>query len=238
MAADRKLLAAAFAAIAFLTAGPARGAVTRPTQTAPAAGAVVQFVPSFAWTAVAGADKYQFQLSADAGMNSPVLGDGKDNFFTRNTRATLKQTFPNGTYYWRVRATTAAGAISNWTEPRSFKKLWNLQPALQSPSSGDALSYPANPVVLTWSGVAGAAHYLVSAASDPSLGSLVFRYANQDDPKGPPNVAATSAAITSAPAPTTGASRRWTPRATVASRRPSRRSPGSGRRSPRRSSRI
>ena len=45
MAADRKLLAAAFAAIAFLTAGPARGAVTRPTQTAPAAGAVVQFLP-------------------------------------------------------------------------------------------------------------------------------------------------------------------------------------------------
>ena len=45
MAADRKLLAAAFAAIAFLTAGPARGAVTRPTQTAPAAGAVVQFRP-------------------------------------------------------------------------------------------------------------------------------------------------------------------------------------------------
>jgi hypothetical protein len=37
MAADRKLLAAAFAAIAFLTAGPARGAVGRPAQTAPAA---------------------------------------------------------------------------------------------------------------------------------------------------------------------------------------------------------
>ena len=75
MAADRKLLAAAFAAIAFLTAGPARGAVTRPTQTAPAAGAVVQFLPSFAWTPVAGADKYEFQISADVGMNSPVLGD-------------------------------------------------------------------------------------------------------------------------------------------------------------------
>src|SRR5580765_497574 len=201
MAADRKLLAAAFAAIAFLTAGPARGAVARPTQTAPAAGAVVQFVPSFAWTAVAGADKYQFQLSADAGMNSPVLGDGKDNFFTRNTRATLTKTIPNGTYYWRVRATDAAGGISNWTEPRSFRKLWNLQPALQSPSSGDSLTFPANPVVLTWSGVAGAAHYLVSAASDPSLGSLVLKYVNQDDPKGPPNVAATSAAITSALAP-------------------------------------
>jgi hypothetical protein len=201
MAADRKLLAAAFAAIAFLTAGPARGAVTRPTQTAPAAGAIVQFLPAFAWTPVAGADKYEFQISADAGMNSPVLGSGKDDFFTRNTRATLTQTIPNGTYYWRVRSTDAAGGSSKWTEPRSFRKLWNLQPALQSPGSGASLTYPGKPVVLSWSGVPGAAHYLVSVASDTSLGSLVFRYANQDDPKGPPNVAATSAAITSALAP-------------------------------------
>jgi len=201
MAADRKLLAAAFAAIAFLTAGPARGAVARPTQTAPAAGAVVPFLPSFAWTPVAGADKYQFQISADAGMNSPVLGEGKDNFFTKNTRATLLKTVPNGTYYWRVRATNAAGELSNWTEPRSFKKQWNLQPALQTPSSGEALTYPSSPVVLNWSGVPGASHYLVSVASDPTLGSIVFRYSNQDDPKGVPNVAATSAAITGALAP-------------------------------------
>jgi hypothetical protein len=198
---ERKLLAAAFAAIAFLTAGPARAAVARPTQTAPAAGAVVQFVPSFAWTPVAGADKYEFQISADAGMNSPVLGTGQDDFFTHNTRATLKKTVPNGTYWWRVRATNALGDVSQWTEPRSFKKLWNLQPALQTPASGDSLTYPSIPVVLRWAGVPGAAHYLVSAASDPSLGSLVFRYANQDDAKGPPNVAATSAAITSALAP-------------------------------------
>jgi hypothetical protein len=198
MAADRRLLAAAFAAIAFLTAGPARGAVGRPVQTAPAAGATVQFLPSFAWTPVAGADKYEFQISADAGMNSPVLGTGNDDFFTRNTRATLKQTVPNGTYWWRVRATNAAGEVSQWTAPRSFRKLWNLQPALQSPTSGSSLRFPTNPVVLRWSGVPGAAHYLVSVASDPTLGSLVFHYSNQDDPKGPPNVAATSAAITSA----------------------------------------
>jgi hypothetical protein len=201
MAADRKLLAAAFAAIAFLTAGPARGAVGRPTQTAPASGAVVQFLPAFAWTPVAKADKYEFQISADAGMNSPVLGDGKDDFFTRNTRATLLKTIPNGTYWWRVRASNAAGESSAWTQPRSFRKLWNLVPALQSPTSGAALSFPANPVVLKWSGVPGAAHYLVSAASDPTLGSLVLHYANQDDPKGAPNVAATSAAITAALAP-------------------------------------
>ncbi len=201
MAADRRLLAAAFAAISFLTAGPARAAVARPTPTAPADGAVVQFLPSFAWSPVAGVDKYEFQISADAGMNSPVLGTGKDLFFTRNTRATLVKTVPNGTYWWRVRATNAAGDTSAWTQPRSFRKNWNLQPLLQTPTSGAGLSFPANPVVLNWSGIPGAAHYLVSVASDPTLGSLVLRYSNQDDPKGPPNVAATSAAITAALAP-------------------------------------
>src|SRR4029077_6599037 len=119
------------------------------------------------------ADKYQFQISADAGMNSPVLGEGYDNFFTRNTRATLTSTVPNGTYYWRVRATNSAGETSAWTQPRMLKKQWNLQTALQTPGSGAALSFPAKPVVLNWSGVAGAAHYLVSVASDPTLGSLV-----------------------------------------------------------------
>ena len=79
MAANRKLLAAAFAAISFLTAGPARAAVGRPVQTAPADGAVVQFLPAMAWTAVPGADKYQFQISADEGMNSagPRRGEGQ-----------------------------------------------------------------------------------------------------------------------------------------------------------------
>jgi hypothetical protein len=56
MAANRKILAAAFAAISFLTAGPARAAVGRPVQTAPANGAVVQFLPAMALTAVPGAD--------------------------------------------------------------------------------------------------------------------------------------------------------------------------------------
>jgi hypothetical protein len=198
LAADRKLLAAAFAAITFLTAGPARAAVDRPTQTSPAANAVVQFVPAFAWTAVKGADKYEFQIAADPGMNSPVLGTGKDDFYTHNTRATLLSTIPNGTYWWRVRASTPDGSISPWTAPRPFKKQWNLQPAIQTPSAGAALTFPANPAVLRWSGVAGAAHYLVSVASDPTLGSLVFRYSNQDDPNGPPNVAATSAAVSNA----------------------------------------
>ena len=201
MAADRKLLAATFAAIAFLMAGPARAALSPPTATAPAPGATVAFLPAFAWTPVTSADHYEFQISADPGMGSPVLGSGKDDFFTNNTRATLGQTVPNGTYYWHVRAIGGDGSVSAWTPTRAFNKLWNLTPAIQTPGAGAALTFPTNPVVLRWSGIPGAAEYLVPVASDPLLGSIVFRYSNQDDPYGPPNVAATSAAIASPLAP-------------------------------------
>src|SRR5438105_2313456 len=203
MPADRKILAAAFAAVLMLSAGPARAALSRPTQTAPAEGAVSQFLPAFAWTSESGADKYEFQIAADPGMNSPVLGQGKDDFFTRNTRAALLKTVPNGTYYWRVRTVGPDGSVSPWTSPRSFTKNWTLQPVTQTPTQGQTLSFPDSPVVLRWSAVPGAAQYLVSVASDPALGSLVFKYSNQDDTNGPPNVAANSAAISNALAPGT-----------------------------------
>src|SRR5256885_2946206 len=198
MPADGKFPAAAFAAVLVLPAGPARAALSRPTQPAPAEGAVSQFLPAFAWTSESGGDKYEFQIAADPGMNSPVLGQGKDDFFTRNTRAALLKTVPNGTYYWRVRTVGSDGSVSAWTSPRSFTKNWTLQPVTQTPSQGQTLSFPDSPVVLRWSAVPGAAQYLVSVASDAALGSLVFKYSNQDDLNGPPNVAATNAAISNA----------------------------------------
>jgi hypothetical protein len=134
-------------------------------------------------------------------MNSGVLGGGKDDFFTKNTRGSLLQTVPNGTYYWRVRSVAVSGAISAWSPVHSFTKLWDLAPAKQTPGDGQSLTFPSNPVVLRWTGVPGAAEYLVPVATDPSLASIVFRYSNQDDPNGPPNVAATSAAIATPLAP-------------------------------------
>jgi hypothetical protein len=122
---------------------------------------------------VAGAARYEFQLAADAGFNSPVLGRGEDQFFTRNTRATLKKTAPNGTYYWRVRAATADGSVSPWAAPRQLRKGWTLAPALQAPAHGAIVSHPTNPLVLRWSSVPHAAKYLVTIASDPLLGSAV-----------------------------------------------------------------
>jgi hypothetical protein len=107
------------------------------------------------------------------GFNSPVLGRGEDQFFTRNTRATLKKTVPNGTYYWRVRAVAADGSVSAWMAPRQLNKGWSLAPGLQSPANGAVVSHPTSPLVLRWSSVPYAATYLVTIASDPLLGSPV-----------------------------------------------------------------
>ena len=164
---------------AFAAAAEARqptlsaAALASPTAVAPANGLVVDALPAFSWAAVAKAHRYEFQLAADSGMNSPVLGRGDDQFTTRNTRATLKKTIPNGTYWWRVRALQANGTPSPWTAPRSIVKSWTSAPALQSPANGAIMVHPTHPLVLRWSTVPRAAKYIVSIATDPTLGTLV-----------------------------------------------------------------
>ena len=107
-----------------MLAAPAQGAMTAPVPLDPGNGASFQAIPPFAWSPVPGADQYQFQVAADQNFNSPVLGQGEGNFVTKNTRATLKKTLPNGRYWWRVRATTKKGDTSPWSTPRSFIKAW------------------------------------------------------------------------------------------------------------------
>jgi hypothetical protein len=188
------------AAIALATAAPAHAVdntpLPAPTSLSPAAGAVVDSVPPFAWSPVSVADHYEFQVAADAGFNSPVLGAGSDDFTTQNTRATLLKTIPNGTYYWRVRAVGSNGSVSAWTAGRSFRKAWTAAAALQSPAGGTGLSFGTDPLKLGWSPVPGASNYLVSVATDPSLGSLAFH--TVDDPTGTPKVQANSLAISAA----------------------------------------
>jgi len=102
-----------------------------------------------------------------------VLGYGKDDFRTKNTRATLTQTAPNGTYWWRVRAISKNGTPSAWSRGRSIRKSWASRTTLLSPVGGAQITYAATPLTLSWAPVAGARKYLVSVATDPSLGSLI-----------------------------------------------------------------
>ncbi|MEP6909497.1 MAG: hypothetical protein ABI896_03580 [Actinomycetota bacterium] len=176
MAANHKhfrLALAALAAAALAVAAPARGAPTAPVLLDPGAGASVEALPAFAWSPVPGADTYEFQLAADRNFNSPVLGRGEGSFTTRNTRATLKKTLPNGTYWWRVRATTKAGIASPWSNPRSLTKAWTAVPASQTPGAGFPFTFPTAPISLGWSPVPYAASYMFSLASDPAMANIV-----------------------------------------------------------------
>src|SRR5213594_4366211 len=125
------LVLAALAAAALACAAPARSALTAPVLLDPGNGASVEALPAFAWSPVPGADSYQFQVAADQNFNSPVLGPGEGSFTTKNTRATLKKTLPNGRYWWRVRATTKSGDASPWSNPRSIVKSWTAVPSSQ-----------------------------------------------------------------------------------------------------------
>ena len=141
-------IVAALAAGALLLAAPAQSALTAPVPLDPGNGASFEAIPPFAWSAVPGADQYQFQVAADQNFNSPVLGQGEGSFITKNTRATLKKTLPNGHYWWRVRATTKKGDASPWSSPRSFIKAWTATPSTMTPGPGYPFSFPSTPMTL------------------------------------------------------------------------------------------
>jgi hypothetical protein len=167
-------VAVALLALVVLVLGGTAHALPRaPVPLGPANGAGVSGFPAFAWSAVAGAEEYEFQIAADSGFNSPVLGSGKDDFRTKNLRATLTQTAPNGTYWWRVRAIGRNGGASPWSRGRSIVKRWGTSTTLRAPASGATIVYPSTPLSLSWAPVPGARTYLVSLATDPGLGSLV-----------------------------------------------------------------
>ena len=155
-------------AVALVTVAPAGSAPPVPEPIGPPDGQDVPFLPAFAWDAVAGAARYQFQLAADPNFNSPLF-----NISTRNTRATPEKTVPNGTYYWRVASIDSAGSVSNWSPVMSIVKLWAETPTLSTPGDGATVSFPAEPLVLRWNPVPGAAKYKVYIARDEALSSLV-----------------------------------------------------------------
>lgn len=166
-------IAAALVA-SILIVSPAGAALSAPVVTAPADSGSGEALPVFAWQPVAGAARYEWEIAADPGFNSPVLGSNWDHFFTRNTRATMWKVVPNGTYWWHVRAVTADGSVSPWSQARQYTKRWARSPDLLFPANRATVVFPEDHFRLAWESVPGAVKYLVSIATDPSLGSLVW----------------------------------------------------------------
>lgn len=163
--------------IALVSVAPAGSAPAAPVAAGPDPGAVLAFLPAFSWSTVSGADRYEFEISGDSGFNSPVLGSNFDHFFTRNAFATINKSIPNGTYWWHVRSIGSDGSLSPWSSARSFQKLWLTAPSLTAPADDATITYPTQAFRLSWNPVPGAFTYLLSVATDPALGSLVWSQA-------------------------------------------------------------
>jgi hypothetical protein len=89
------------------------------------------YVPEFTWDPIPGAAKYEVEINSvfdfPAGA-SKVCCDSSDWPIT--TTFTPKETLPNNTYYWRVRAINAHGEAGDWNEGPSFVKTFANYPDL------------------------------------------------------------------------------------------------------------
>ncbi len=160
------ILLAAMVALLVVVA-PTYAALAPPNPQSPTNGVSVDAVPVFSWSAVSGADHYQFQIAA-TNTFSPALY----SIDTKNTRAALSDLLQNGTYYWRVRAVAANGTGGAWSALRSVVMAWSDKADPTTPADGASITYP-DPLLLNWSAIPGAEKYRVTIATGSDLSSAV-----------------------------------------------------------------
>jgi hypothetical protein len=166
-----KLASAAIIAVSIAAMLPTSSlALRRPALVSPASSTSTQSLSTFAWRAVRGAAKYQFQLAADRRFGSIVF---QGSFETYNTAATFNKELPDGKYYWRVRALSAKDRAGPWSRTRILVKAWTAIPALIGPNGTD-VNWPSEPLVFSWSQVPHATQYLLTVATDSSLAHQVI----------------------------------------------------------------
>ncbi len=146
---------------------PSYATLAAPNPLSPGSGASVGSVPVFNWSAVSGADHYQFQIAA-TNTFSPALY----SIDTKNTRAALSDVLQNKTYYWRVRAMTATNGGGAWSAVRSVVMAWNDKADPTTPADGASITYP-DPLLLNWTAIPGAEKYRVTVATDQDLSTPV-----------------------------------------------------------------
>jgi hypothetical protein len=148
------------------------------------------YVPRFSWDPVPGAAKYEVEINSvsdfPAGA-SKVCCNSSDWPIT--TTFIPKETLPNNTYYWRVRALNARGDAGDWNEGPSFVKTFANYPDLSelgiknlhmrdtSDPGTDAdpgtPGYQTQLPIITWDAIPGASSYQVNVVPhDPVTGCV------------------------------------------------------------------
>ena len=150
-----------------------------PKLTGPAADTTYKVSPTFAWAAVKGAARYEFQLAADDKFESIVGRRREGTFKTKNTFATVPTALadnpPEHGYFWRVRAIDVRNTAGRWSRTAKMVKSWPDTSTLLEPADGAGAAIgDANPMVLRWSRVPHAFKYRVRIARDGDLANLVY----------------------------------------------------------------
>ncbi len=160
---SRLLVVALLAALVHLGgASAAAAAPAVPTALAPT-GTAVSGQPVLSWKRVAGAARYEVQLSADSGFSSLSY-----SVSTTNRRATPTTNLPGGELFWRVRGVGATGTRGAWATA-SFTGSEVAGPALVSPPEGESLQQPDEAALLAWTPVVKATSYTIEIDDDDAF---------------------------------------------------------------------
>ena len=133
------------------------------TLTSPANGANVTAIsPSLEWTSISGTSRYQWQCDTTLEFNSPLFVQGTSSSYY----ATASGLHFGQTYYWRVRACTAADT-SDWSSVRNFTTPSRV--TLTSPANGSTLTNVSTS--LQWNSISGSSGYIYQYDALPTFNS-------------------------------------------------------------------
>lgn len=148
-----------------LGAAPAGAAPAAPVLSQPIDGAETPTNPVLGWTPVAGAVRYNVQVSTQQDFAS---GTVKFTQSTANTFATPPTDLAVGKYWWRVSALDSSSTTGPYTTS-TFMKATAAAPAPRTPASGATLNYPNDALVLSWDPLPGATSYEVQIDDDEAF---------------------------------------------------------------------
>jgi hypothetical protein len=144
---------------------------TAPTLSSPSPGATLPEPFTIAWSSVSdphGIIAYNWQVSPSSSFSTVVLQDS-----TNGATQDIVSGLADGAYYWRVQAVNGAFEQGAWSQARTFTVSGTgagaPSPPTLAPPQAYATFHPYEVMTFTWSGVAGAASYLLQASTDPSF---------------------------------------------------------------------
>jgi hypothetical protein len=150
-----------------LATGPAA-----PAPIAPGAGASVASPVGLSWSAVSdpsGIAGYNWEVATSSTFATKVAQDSTSGTVTQATVGGLAP----GTYFWRVQAASNAFVQGAWSAVRSFTVTATAPGSLGAPVLATlpegAQYHPMESFSFSWSGVTGAASYVVEASRDAAF---------------------------------------------------------------------